>query len=89
MVNAMAPNAPTGAARTMMRITAKNILAAVSIAPAMRWPISPSCAMANPERIDTSSTCKRSPRASAPMKESAGMIASRCATIPSSLARFT
>ena len=30
MVNAMAPNAPIGAARTMMRMMPKNILAAAS-----------------------------------------------------------
>src|SRR5947209_15521058 len=80
----MAPKAPTGAAWTMMRITPKNTRAAASIAPLILSPSSPRREMANPVRIETSRTCKRSPRASAPKKLS-GMMAMRWATMPSFL----
>src|SRR5579862_2388260 len=59
----MAPNAPTGATRTMMRITPKNTRAAVSIARETFSPASPIIEMAKPVRIDTNRTCSRSPRA--------------------------
>jgi len=52
------------------------------------WPTAPSLVTAMPDRIATSNTWSRSPRASAPKKLS-GMIPSRCATMPSSLARVT
>ena len=48
----MAPNAPTGAARTMMLITPKNTFAAASIARAAGAPASPIIEMAKPVRID-------------------------------------
>ena len=73
MVKAIAPNAPIGATWTMMRIMPKNILAMPSITSVIFSPSLPSCVMAKPVRIDTSSTCSRSPRASAPKKLS-GMI---------------
>ena len=88
MVNAMAPNAPIGATRTMMRMMPKNILAAASIAALIFSPTAPSRAMTKPDRIDTSSTCRMSPRASAPKKLS-GMIANRWPTTPSCLAAVT
>ena len=88
MVKAMAPNAPIGATRTMMRMMPKKNFAVPSITPVICSPSLPSRVMAKPVRIDTSSTCSRSPRASAPKKVS-GMIASRWATMPSSLARVT
>ena len=88
MVNAMAPNAPIGAARTMMRMMPKNSLAAASMALLIFSPIAPSRAITKPERMDTSSTCRISPRASAPKKLS-GMIPSRWPTTPSCLAAVT
>ena len=88
MVKAMAPNAPIGATCTIMRIMPKNTFAMPSITPVICSPSLPSRVMAKPVRIDTSSTCSRSPRASAPKKLS-GMIPSRWAMMPSSLARVT
>jgi hypothetical protein len=88
MVNAIAPNAPIGAARTTMPMMRKNILPAMSIAEAMRWPVSPMVDTAKPLRMEISSTCSRSPLANA-SKNELGMIASRWATMPSSLARVT
>ncbi len=76
MVKAMAPNAPIGATCTMIRMIPKNTFAAASMAPLILSPSAPNCAMAKPERIDTSRTCSRSPRASAPKKLS-GMIPNR------------
>ena len=88
MVNAMAPNAPIGATRTMMRMMPKNNLAAASTTALIFSPIAPKRAITKPERMDTSSTCRISPRASAPKKLS-GMIANRWPTTPSCLAAVT
>ena len=66
MVKAMAPKAPIGATRTMMRMMPKNIFAALSMASAIGSPALPRKAMAKPERIEINSTCSRSPRAIAP-----------------------
>ena len=66
MVKAMAPNAPIGATRTMMRMTPKNILAAVSMAAEIFSPSGPICETAKPVRIEIRRIWRRSPRASAP-----------------------
>ena len=73
----------------MILITPKKIFAITSMTPATFSPSEPMREIAKPDRIETSSTCKRSPRASAPKNESVGMIASRCATIPCSFAWVT
>src|SRR6266478_4413282 len=67
---------------------AEEDFAMASITALIRSPRSPRCEMAKPVRIETSRICRRSPLAKAPMKVS-GMIASRWATMPSSLARRT
>jgi hypothetical protein len=88
MVKAIAPNAPIGVARTMMRMMPKNIFAMASIARLILSEREPRREIANPERIDTSKTCRRSPLANAPTKVS-GTIASRWATMPCSFAWVT
>src|SRR5262249_61999946 len=84
----MAPNAPIGAACTIIRIIPKKILAIASMTPLIFSPRSPRRDIAKPVRIDISRTCKRSPLAKAPMNVS-GMIASKWATMPSSFALLT
>src|SRR5712671_4499064 len=69
-----------------MRMMPKKTRAALSMALAISSPALPISEMAKPDNIETRSTCSRSPRASAPKNES-GMIAMRCATKLSSLAR--
>ena len=72
----------------MMPMMRKNIWPAASMAAAMRSPVSPMREMAMPLRIDTSSTCRRSPLAKA-SKKLVGIMASRWAVTLSCLAAVT
>jgi hypothetical protein len=84
----MAPNAPIGAARTMIPITPKNIWAIASMACATCSPSFPILEMAKPLRIDTNKTCSRSPPANAPTNV-LGMMFIRWVVTPSCAARET
>jgi hypothetical protein len=66
MVKAMAPKAPIGATLTTRRMMPKKTRVALSMALLTGFPASPIREMATPERMETSSTCSRSPAASAP-----------------------
>ncbi len=85
MVKAIAPNAPSGASFTMMPMMRKKICPAVSMALLTTAAFSPSPVTTQPVRIETRSTCSRSPVAKA-SKKLFGISAMMCATVESAAA---
>ena len=88
MVKAIAPNAPTGASCTTMRMTPKKISDPRSITFSTECRCcSASPVMANAVRPETSSTCRRSPVTKAE-KSVAGMMLRKKAVIVCDSARL-
>src|SRR3979411_220460 len=73
----MAPKAPSGAAFITMAITPNTPCAASSMIWRSCLPRSPSAISANPNRMANSSTCRISPRASAPTTLSGMMLSTK------------
>ena len=83
MVNAIAPNAPTGAAYIRMRTMRNTTAVSVRSAPSRRSPRSPIIASATPNRIETSSTCRISPEVKALINVSGIMLSTKPVTVVS------
>ena len=65
-VNAMAPNAPSGARRMMSATTSKRAADIISMISTRRCTLGPSRSKASPNNTENSSTCSTSPRANPP-----------------------
>ena len=84
MVNAIAPNAPTGASRTTMRMMPKKKSLARSTTSSTAARFSPSAEIANAASSEGRITCSKSPDTNAPTNV-LGMMLSRNSAV---LSRF-